>query len=98
MSLRAFDRKSLLLCTSLVVTMAVMIGSSAQAQDEQPAPKVEIFGGYSWLHPGGTLSTGTIPDISHGWAASATYDFTPHFGLTLDGSAHYSDFADIGTL
>ena len=98
MSLLAFDRKARLLCTSLMIALAIMMSSSAHAQDEQEAPKVEIFGGYSWLHPGGTLSTGKIPDISHGWAASATYDFTPHFGLTLDGGGHYSDFSNIGTL
>ena len=88
-------------------------GTLAVAQ-EQPAPKWELFGGYSALYPGadvhGTLPPGSIPLSSHldwnprGAGASATYDFTRHFGITLDASDHWgisenrADHADFSNL
>ena len=96
-------------------TLAVLcaFGTLAVAQ-EQPAPKWELFGGYSFLYPGadvhGTLPPGSIPLSSHldwnlrGAGASATYDFTRHFGITLDASDHWGisenrlDHADFSNL
>ena len=88
-------------------------GTLAVAQ-EQPAPKWELFGGYSFLYPGadvhGTLPPGSIPLSSHldwnlrGAGASATYDFSRHFGITLDASDHWGisenrlDHADFSNL
>ena len=76
--------------STLVVICA--LGTLAVAQ-EQPAPKWELFGGYSFLYPGadlhGTLPPGSLPVSSHldwnlrGAGASATYGFTRHFGITL---------------
>src|SRR5438477_1975712 len=74
-----------------------LLSCLALAQDEHPVPKVELFGGYSWMHPGGTLGTRHIPDLKKGWAASGTYNFSKYVGLTIDGSGHYSDFSNIGT-
>ena len=99
---------------NLVATLTVVcaLGTLATAQ-EQPSPKLEIFGGYSFLYPGanvhGTLPPGT-PVSSHldwnlrGAGASATYDFTRHFGITLDASDHWGisgsriDHADFSNL
>jgi outer membrane protein OmpA-like peptidoglycan-associated protein len=96
-------------------TLAVLcaFGTLAAAQ-EQPAPKWELFGGYSFLYPGadvhGTLPPGSIPRSSHldwnlrGAGASATYDFTRHFGITVDASDHWGvsenrlDHADFSNL
>jgi outer membrane protein OmpA-like peptidoglycan-associated protein len=81
-------------------TLAVLcaFGTLAVAQ-EQPVPKWELFGGYSFLYPGadvhGTLPPGSLPVSSHldwnlrGAGASATYDFTRHFGITVDASDHW---------
>lgn len=70
----------------------------AVAQD-QPAPRWEIFGGYSVMYPGadihGTLPPGAVRADSHldwnlrGAGASATYEFTRHFGITVDASDHW---------
>jgi outer membrane protein OmpA-like peptidoglycan-associated protein len=95
----------------LVVLCAFGILAVAQ---EQSAPKWELFGGYSFLYPGadvhGTLPSGSIPLSSHldwnlrGAGASATYDFTRHFGITLDASDHWGisqnrlDHADFSNL
>ena len=84
----------------LSVTAALLcaFGMLAVAQD-QPAPKWELYGGYSFWYPGadvhGVLPTGLVPVTSRldsnprGAGASVTYDFTQHFGLTVDASDHW---------
>jgi outer membrane protein OmpA-like peptidoglycan-associated protein/opacity protein-like surface antigen len=70
----------------------------AAAQD-QPAPKVELFGGYSFFHPGADVHgqlPGALSPISsrlevnpRGAGASVTYDFNRWLGLTLDTSSDW---------
>lgn len=70
----------------------------AAAQDK-PAPKWELYGGYSFFHPGadvhGQLPGALLPLSSRlevnprGAGASITYDFNNWFGLTLDTSTHW---------
>jgi outer membrane protein OmpA-like peptidoglycan-associated protein len=53
-------------------------------------PKNEIFGGYSWLHPNGTVVWGKVPDIVDGGDASFVH-YLPeahNLGLLLDMSYH----------
>lgn len=67
----------------------------------QPAPKWEVFGGYSFLYPSshihGTLPLGLLPlnsDLdpnTRGAGAAVTYDFNRWFGLTLDASDNWGD-------
>ena len=67
-----------------------LISATAVAQDE-PTPKVELFVGYQWLHPGITVPTpfqpATAPigvkmgDIPEGGGASLTYNFSRFLGL-----------------
>src|SRR5947209_5873993 len=73
-------------------------GSAAAAQ-EQPAPKWEVSGQYSFWNPGadihGTLPLGLVPLSSRleanprGIGADVTYNFNRWFGLTLDASTHW---------
>src|SRR5438270_3190307 len=73
-------------------------GTLAAAQDG-PAPKWELYRGYSFLYPGadihGTLPLGLVPLTSRlesnprGVGLSATYNFNRWFGLTLDTSTHW---------
>jgi outer membrane protein OmpA-like peptidoglycan-associated protein len=85
-----------------LVFLAVVcsVGTLAAAQDQaQPAPKWEIFGGYSFLYPNADLHAllpgGLLPVSSplesnpRGLGGSITYDFNRWFGLTLDGSTHW---------
>ena len=68
------------------------------AAQDQPAPKWELYGGYSLFHPGadvhGQLPGALLPLSSRleanprGAGASLTYDFNHWFGLTLDTSIH----------
>jgi outer membrane protein OmpA-like peptidoglycan-associated protein len=81
-----------------VVAVLCGAGTLAAAQD-QPAPKLELFGGYSFLYPGadvhGTLPGGLLPLTSRlesnprGAGASVTYNFNRWLGLTLDGSGNW---------
>jgi len=82
----------------LVVVILCSVGPLAAAQD-QPAPKWELFGGYSFVDPAthvhGLLPGGLVPVTSRvesnprGIGASVTYNFNRWFGLTADGSGHW---------
>src|SRR4029077_9021670 len=81
-----------------IVAVLCSVGTLAAAQD-QPAPKWEVFGGYSFLYPNADLHAmfpgGLLPVSSplesnpRGLGGSLTYDFNRWFGLTLDGSTHW---------
>jgi outer membrane protein OmpA-like peptidoglycan-associated protein len=84
----------------LPATIVVLFALSAlAAAQDQPAPKWEIYGGYSFLYPGadihGVLPLGLVPQSSRlesnprGVGLSATYNFNRWFGFTLDTSTHW---------
>lgn len=83
---------------SLAITALCIFAAPASAQD-QPAPKWELFGGYSIFDPGasvhGLLPGASLPISSRmewnprGAGASVTYNFNNWFGLTLDTSTHW---------
>jgi len=77
----------------LSVLALCLISIPAMAQ-EDATPKVDIFAGYQWLHPGATVPAPFQPpgapvaqkmgDIPQGAGASAAYNFTPHWALEAD--------------
>jgi hypothetical protein len=81
-----------------LVAMLCGVGTLASAQ-EQSAPKVELFGGYSYFNPGADfhgLIPGALDPISgclcstpRGAGVSATYEFNRWLGLTGDMSGHW---------
>jgi len=81
-----------------VVAVLCSVGTLAAAQD-QPAPKWEIFGGYSFFDPAtnvhALLPGGLVPVSSRiesnprGVGGSVTYNFNRWFGLTADASGHW---------
>jgi outer membrane protein OmpA-like peptidoglycan-associated protein/opacity protein-like surface antigen len=81
-----------------MIAVLFTFATLAAAQD-QPAPKWELFGGYSFFQPGadvhGELPGALFPLSSRmeanprGVGLSATYDFNRWFGLTLDTSTHW---------
>ncbi len=80
-----------------IVVGAVAIGAitTAQAQDN-PQPKVEIFGGYAFLHPGVNENGAALSPAENfpaGWGAAATFNVAPHFGLTADFGGHYHTYS-----
>jgi outer membrane protein OmpA-like peptidoglycan-associated protein/opacity protein-like surface antigen len=81
-----------------MIAVLFTFATRAAAQD-QPVPKWELFGGYSFFQPGadvhGELPGALFPLSSRmeanprGIGLSATYDFNRWFGLTLDTSTHW---------
>ena len=85
--------------TLLLLVVFCSLGTVAAAQD-QPSPKWELFGGYSFVYPGanlhGLLPGGLLPVNSlvesnpRGAGASITYNFNRWIGLTADTSGDLS--------
>jgi outer membrane protein OmpA-like peptidoglycan-associated protein len=81
-----------------MIAVLCTFAALAAAQD-QPAPKWELYGGYSYFYPHAEihgLLPGALQPLSsrlesnpRGAGASVTYDFNRWFGLTLDTSAHW---------
>jgi outer membrane protein OmpA-like peptidoglycan-associated protein len=73
---------------------AVLFMTSIATTQSEPAPKYDIFIGYQWVHPGGTVGSpsGTpanplpqkLPDMPKGAGLSITRNFTQHLGLEGD--------------
>ena len=71
-----------------VFAFCLLASLSARAQDD----KVEVFGGYSYLH------FHNSPSISlNGWEASAQYKFTDWLGGVADFDGHYGSLHGAGT-
>jgi outer membrane protein OmpA-like peptidoglycan-associated protein len=83
-----------------VVAMLCSLGTLAAGQD-QPAPKWELYGGYSAFYPGcdvhGLVPGGVLPVSSclkwslRGAGATVTYNFSRWLGLTGDISGHWGN-------
>jgi outer membrane protein OmpA-like peptidoglycan-associated protein len=87
------------LATTRWAIIALLCSVGSLVAQDQPAPKWEIYGGYSFLYPNANLHVllpgGLFPVSSplesnpRGLGGSVTYDFNRWFGLTLDGSTHW---------
>ena len=87
-----------ILATLSAMTVLLCMYATLAAAQDQPAPKWELFGGYSFFHPGtdvhGQLPGALLPLSSRlevnprGIGLSATY-FNRWLGLTLDFSTHW---------
>jgi outer membrane protein OmpA-like peptidoglycan-associated protein len=84
----------------LTAMIAVLCMSGLAAAQDRPAPKWELYGGYSYFYPGadihGQLPGAPLPfpgtrleSNPRGAGASLTYNFNHWFGLTLDTSTHW---------
>jgi hypothetical protein len=81
-------------CGSLFVLFSVMLVSAIAFAQDQPVPKVDIFTGYQWLNPGGSVPNpfGTpaapisqqLPSLGSGFVGDATYNFNRVIGLSID--------------
>ncbi len=82
-----------IVAVALVVAAVIVVSSPAVAQSDAN-PKYDIFVGYQWLHPGGTVpAAGTdptnpmgvkLPDSAKGAGAAFTYNFDRHWGAEFD--------------
>ncbi len=99
MSRTLSPRRLLLACLG---TVGLLLCSAVSFAQDHPTPKVEVFTGYEWLHPGITvpqpgLSPDTpvgvkAPDMPKGFGVGATYNFNDVLGLEGDISHNWHDF------
>jgi len=78
---------------ALTVFSVILISSGAVAQNDVP-PKWDLFAGYQYLHPGGTVPESTsdpnnptpftLPDMKKGAGTALTYNLNPHWGGEVD--------------
>lgn len=88
---RGIGRAVLVGLAALIATL--LISSSAFAQSDYN-PQWDVFLGYQWIHPGGTVPASfgnpssptpyKIPDMPAGFGAALTYNFDPHWGGEFD--------------
>jgi outer membrane protein OmpA-like peptidoglycan-associated protein len=94
----------------LALSVSFLFSISASAQSDAN-PKWDLFVGYQWLHPGGTVpapfgdinnpTAYKVPDMAKGFGSSLTYNFDQHFGGEIDfghnwGNSNYETTASIG--
>src|SRR6202167_932052 len=94
----------------LAILALSLVSSTAFAQSDSN-PKWDVFVGYQWLHPGGTVPTPfgdfnnpvgfNVPDMSRGFGTALTYNLDSHLGLEADlghnwGSSNYETTASVG--
>src|SRR5947207_1245557 len=68
-----------------VASLLLLLPLAALAQDK---PKVEVFGGYSYLRSDDDFFSDHL-DL-HGWNVSATGNLNKWFGVKADFSGHYT--------
>jgi hypothetical protein len=106
-------------CASVALVLALVLIAlpsllNAQTAPKAPTvessddfPKVDLFVGYQWLNPGGTVPVGSnppfqpppppvatkLPGMLTGYAVAGTYNFDKWWGLSLDVSGNFQDKA-----
>src|SRR5580698_8893234 len=89
-------------CVSFLLMLTVVLLSAVTLAQDVETPKYEIFLGYQWLHPGGTVPTPftnynspvpmKIPDMPEGFGTSFTYNFQKFFGLEGDFGHNWDNY------
>ncbi len=111
MSLCSNSRSGRAALIGLLMLLAVTLISLPAVAQSDSNPQWDLFVGYQWLHPGGTVpapfgdpnnpSPFKIPDMSRGLGSALTYNFDPHWGLEFDfghnwGQGNYETTGGIG--
>jgi OmpA family len=96
---------------TLVSVLAVSMISSAALAQSDTNPKWDLFVGYQYLHPGGSVPAPfgdvnaptpfAVPDMTRGFGSTFTYNFDPHWGVAFDlgqnwGSGNYELTGSVG--
>jgi len=97
--------------SSVLLTFATVLVSTAVFAQSDSNPKWDLFVGYQWLHPGITVPAPfgsafnptpfKVPDMAKGFGSALTYNFDRHFGLEFDlghnwGNGNYETTASVG--
>jgi len=95
-------RKSASVALILAVCL-VLLPTLLKAQEENP-PKMDVFVGYQWAGPNGTVPMGTppigtrLPGLPIGFGSTMTYNFNKWFGFSVDGGLNSHDRTDESTI
>ena len=105
MSLRPHSRGAYAMLVASVLGLLICTLPSL-AQEESP-PKVDLFGGYQWLNPGGTIATGRdafgnpiatkLPSNAQGGGTALAINFSKIFALEFDYGGNFDTPANINT-
>lgn len=71
---------------TLLLTVALL--SLVTFSSAQKTSRIEVFGGYQFLHAGNFDGEGDSVN-TNGWNAAATFNFTHYLGITADFSGNY---------
>jgi outer membrane protein OmpA-like peptidoglycan-associated protein len=94
MEIRCSSRaeRAALACAVAFVTLIAAVGTASAQSDT--TPKWDLFAGYQWLHPGGTVPRAAsdpsnpiafkLPDEAAGGGAALTYNFDKYWGGEVD--------------
>ncbi len=66
------------------LAIGLLLSSSALAQEN--TPKVDVFTGYSWYHPGATINGLNLNSEDKGGIGSFAYNFSKYVGAEVSGS------------
>ena len=66
------------------------------APEPKPASRVDLYGGYSFLKPSGSVGIFSFPQITTGYQFSVTDYFTKHFGVQLEFAHSYKEIGTTG--
>jgi hypothetical protein len=101
-------RKRSILLTSFALMLTVFLMSALTFAQDDETPKYELFAGYQWLHPGGTVPAAgfpstspsgfMLPDMPKGFGTGLTYNFSKYFGLTGDFGRNWQNNSDETTV
>ncbi len=73
----------------LLISAVALVAPFSLSAQVMPRSDFEIFGGYSWYHPGDDTF---LPEhFNKGWGAALTVNLNDWLGITGDGSGHYED-------
>src|SRR6266496_3260371 len=105
MSLRHLTRSPSAAAALALAVIVVVLPTLLSAQGN--TPKVELFAGYQWLNPGGTVPNGLnqngnqpslkLPSMPQGAGVSLAYNFTKHLALEGDYGGNWNKFASENT-
>ncbi len=104
---RSIGSWRVLLCGLSLILAVFLLSAVTLAQDEG-YPKWDIYTGYQWLHPGGTVPSpfgtynapipNTLPDLKSGATGALTYNFTKFLGLEGEYGKSWGQQTNEGTL
>ncbi len=96
------------LFSGLWLILAVCLLSVVTLAQDDEFPKYDVYTGYQWLHPGGTVPSpfgtynaplpNTLPDIDTGFTAALTRNFNKYLGLEGQYGKSWGHQTNEGTL